>query len=86
MLFSLNESVLAEGQWNFAVEQFIRGLYQGCLGREADEAGLSYWYGRITSGEVTGKQAAYGFFSSQEFLISLPMMTEYMVTPPPQPS
>ena len=79
MLFSLNASVLAEGQWNFAVEQFIRGLYQGCLGREADEAGLSYWYGRITSGEVTGKQAAYGFFYSQEFLISLPMMTEDQV-------
>lgn len=79
MLFSLCSSVLAEGEWNYAVEGFIRGLYQGCLEREADEAGLAYWYGRITSGEVTGKQAAYGFFYSTEFLTSLPMMTEDQV-------
>lgn len=65
-----------EQVWNFGVESFIRDLYAGCLYRDADEAGLSYWYGKITSGEVTGKQAAYGFFYSQEFLRSLPLMTE----------
>lgn len=79
VLFSMSASVFADGEWNYAVEVFIRGLYQGCLEREADEAGLSYWYGKITSGEVTGKQAAYGFFYSQEFLRSLPMMTEDQV-------
>ena len=79
VLFSMGSSVFAEGEWNYDVEYFIRGLYQGCLGREADEDGLSYWYGRITSGEITGKQAAYGFFYSQEFLTSLPMMTEDQV-------
>ena len=50
VLFSMSTSVFADGEWNYAVEVFIRGLYQGCLEREADEAGLSYWYGKITSG------------------------------------
>ena len=71
----MSTSVFADGEWNYAVEVFIRGLYQGCLEREADEAGLSYWYGKITSGEVTGKQAAYGFFYSQDFNAGLSSIT-----------
>ena len=69
----------AEPGWSYDVENFVRALYWGCLEREADEAGLRYWCGRLASGEITGKQAAYGFFYSQEFLTSLPMMTEDQV-------
>ena len=70
-------TVLADGEgtWDYRVEQFVRGLYVGCLGREAEAEGLQYWCSRIASGEVTGKQAAQGFFFSQEFLRRLPIMT-----------
>jgi len=59
-----------------AVANFVRGLYDECLGRSADESGLNYWCSQIASGKVTGKQAAQGFFYSQEFLNALPGMTE----------
>ncbi|MBR1796817.1 MAG: DUF4214 domain-containing protein [Clostridiales bacterium] len=65
--------------WSYDVENFVRGLYWGCLGREADWDGLTYWCRRLATGEITGKQAAYGFFYSREFLLSLPTMTEQEV-------
>lgn len=51
------------------IEGFVERLYLGCLGREADEDGLKYWADNLSSGNITGKQAAYGFFTSPEFLI-----------------
>ncbi len=78
---SYSDVVYADGEqgWNYNIEYFVRGLYTGCLDREADDTGLNYWYGRIISGEVTGKQAAYGFFFSPEFLNKTSMMTEEQV-------
>ncbi len=70
--------VYADGEmsWSFEIETFVRGLYVGCLGREPEQDGLTYWCSRLASGEITGKQAAYGFFFSQEFIRDLPVMTE----------
>lgn len=65
-----------EAGWSYGIEEFVRGLYIGCLGREADYDGLSYWCSMLASGEATGKEAAQGFFYSREFLLSLPFMTE----------
>lgn len=49
------------------ITTFVRSLYRDCLGREADEAGLNAWVQKLASGEITGKEAAYGFFFSNEF-------------------
>lgn len=47
---------------------FVSSLYSECLDREPDEWGLNNWTKQLSSQEVTGKQVAYGFFFSQEFL------------------
>ena len=49
------------------IEVFVRSLYSDCLGRTADPVGLNDWCSRLASGEITGKEAAYGFFFSPEF-------------------
>ncbi|MCQ2533536.1 MAG: DUF4214 domain-containing protein [Clostridia bacterium] len=50
------------------IETFVRSLYRDCLGRDADTNGLNDWVNRLTTGEITGKEAAYGFFFSPEFI------------------
>ena len=49
------------------IETFVTSLYVDCLGRDPDATGFNYWCGRLRSGEITGKQCAYGFFFSPEF-------------------
>lgn len=64
-ILSFNASdVLA---YNSGIEAFVKSLYADCLGREADPLGLDDWCSRLTSGQTTGKEAAYGFFFSTEF-------------------
>lgn len=48
------------------VKGFVTRLYQKCLGREPDQAGLEYWVNNICEGEKTGVEAAFGFFFSKE--------------------
>lgn len=48
------------------VTNFVRRLYTIALGRQPDAAGLNSWVEAITSGEITGAQAAYGFLFSDE--------------------
>lgn len=52
---------------NPGIAVFVRSLYSDCLGRTADPVGLNDWCSKLVSGEITGKEAAYGFFFSQEF-------------------
>ena len=52
---------------NPGIELFVRSLYSDCLVRNADPTGLNDWCSKLASGEITGKEAAYGFFFSQEF-------------------
>ena len=50
------------------VVTFVTSLYSDCLGRQPDPTGLNDWVNRLRTGQITGKQAAYGFFFSQEFI------------------
>ena len=54
--------------YNAGIEAFVNSLYSDCLGRSADPTGFNDWCNRLTTGSITGKQAAYGFFFSPEFL------------------
>ena len=58
-------SVLA---YNSGIETFVNSLYEDCLGRSADPTGFNDWCNKLASGQITGKQAAYGFFFSPEFI------------------
>jgi hypothetical protein len=48
------------------VTSFATRLYQTCLDRSPDPAGLDNWVNNLISGKVTGGQAAYGFVFSEE--------------------
>ncbi len=46
---------------------FVTRLYQVCLNRAPDAAGLADWINRLSSGKTTGATTAYGFIFSKEF-------------------
>lgn len=50
-----------------AVESFVTRLFNICLNRTPDAAGLEDWTGRLMRNEMTGSQVAYGFVFSPEF-------------------
>lgn len=54
--------------YNAGIEAFVNSLYSDCLGRNADPTGFNDWCNKLATGQITGKQAAYGFFFSPEFL------------------
>lgn len=54
--------------YNAGIEAFVNSLYSDCLGRSADPSGFNDWCNKLASGQITGKQAAYGFFFSPEFI------------------
>lgn len=62
-----NASLTAPRDQNEGVTKFIVRCYRKCLDREADENGLNNWCTAIISGKNTAKEAAYGFFFSNEF-------------------
>lgn len=58
------------------VKTFVTSLYSDCLGREPDDYGLEGWTESLINKEVTGKEAAYGFFFSPEFQFMISDKTE----------
>ena len=60
----VSSTVLA---YNPGIEAFVNSLYSDCLGRSADPTGFNDWCNKLATGQITGKQAAYGFFFSPEF-------------------
>ena len=54
--------------YNAGIEAFVNSLYSDCLGRSADPTGFNDWCNKLATGQITGKQAAYGFFFSPEFI------------------
>ena len=50
------------------VTAFTTGLYETCLGRDPDPAGLENWVNNLMSGRISGGQAAYGFVFSEELI------------------
>ena len=47
---------------------FVTRFYTLTLERMPDTQGLDYWTSRLSSGELTGEDIAYGFIFSEEFL------------------
>ena len=58
----VEQSVAEDG-----VSAFVTRMYQVCLDRDPDEAGLADWVNRLQSGEARGADVAYGFVFSEEF-------------------
>lgn len=49
------------------IEGFVTRLYQTCLGRKPDATGLSDWTNKLANKQISGAEAAYGFFFSNEY-------------------
>lgn len=49
------------------VNEFVSRLYSVCLGRTPDSEGLAAWANKLANREITGTQAAEGFFYSNEY-------------------
>lgn len=47
---------------------FVIRLYDVCLGREADEVGMSTWVNLLRTQQSSGRDVAYGFIFSKEFI------------------
>lgn len=52
---------------NDGISTFVRSLYSDCLDREPDSAGFDDWCNKLSTGQISGKECAYGFFFSAEF-------------------
>ncbi len=50
------------------VKEFATRLYTTCLGRDGEEAGITYWTNELRSGNATGRAAAHTFFFGDEFI------------------
>ena len=62
---------------NFERTYFVYRLYQNCLGRAPEEAGLESWCGNLDEGG-TGSNIAYGFVFSEEYRNKNATDTEYV--------
>ncbi|MBQ1894637.1 MAG: DUF4214 domain-containing protein [Clostridiales bacterium] len=58
---------------------FATRLYTTCLVRDPDPAGLADWADRLANNKVSGSEAAYGFFFSDEFKVSNISNDEYVL-------
>jgi len=61
-------NIRADAEPTEGIRRFVASLYSECLGREPDPSGFNDWCYKLANGQITGKQAAYGFFYSNEFL------------------
>ncbi len=71
---SVNNVVYAD--YNAGIVTFVTSLYSDCLSRTPDSAGLDDWCSKLASGQISGKQAAHGFFFSSEFQTNANSMTD----------
>ena len=62
----LNNAVIQTAN-DSAVQDFVVRLYSICLSRTPDSAGLQYWEQSLKNQAVSGAEAAWGFFGSDEF-------------------
>lgn len=56
-----------EGMTNSAANDLIQSVYQGNLGRAAEQAGVDYWSGKLRSGAITSQQFIDAVKGSDEF-------------------
>ena len=50
-----------------SITTFVTRLYEVCLNRDPDASGLNNWVSNLSSGSVTGYDAAVAFFFSSEY-------------------
>ncbi len=62
------------------IESFVTRLYQQCLGRQPDAAGLKGWSDGLQAGSVSGGEVARNFFLSDEFVASGTSNTDFIET------
>lgn len=60
------------------VEAFVTRLYEMCLKRQPEEAGLADWTGKLCNGQISGAVAARGFFLSDELKLRNITNEEYV--------
>lgn len=60
------------------VEAFVTRLYEMCLKRKPEETGLADWANKLCNGQISGAEAARGFFLSDEFKLWNTTNEEYV--------
>lgn len=60
------------------ISNFVTRLYDKCLGRTPDSAGLSDWTGKLISGSVSGSEVAAAFAGSSEYVNTVPSDTQFL--------
>ncbi len=60
-------SVTAKAADEAGIRAFVTRMYEVCLDREPEEAGLNDWSNRLATGQELGADTAFGFIFSQEF-------------------
>jgi len=60
------------------VKEFVTRFYTYALQRNPDQAGLDAWTSALVNGNATGKDIAFGFFFSPEFLNKNLSNAEYL--------
>ena len=60
------------------VINFATRLYTTCLGRNADQGGLDNWANQLANMQISGSDAAHGFFFSTEFVDAGHSDSEYV--------
>ena len=62
------------------IKAFVTRMYQLCLDREPDKAGLKDWCNQLRNGTATGASIARGFFYSREYQSKNLNNVEYVTT------
>lgn len=75
-LIGSNFRIVNADSYNPNIVAFVTSLYSDCLNRQPDPVGLDDWCNRLTTGQITGKQCAYGFFYSPEFIAKANMISD----------
>lgn len=75
-IFVCTNSINVSASNNSNIISFVSGMYLDCLGRTPDPIGLNDWCSKLTRGEISGKELAYGFFYSPEFISKANTLTD----------
>lgn len=59
--------VMAKAADEAGIRAFVTRMYEVCLDREPDAAGLDDWSNRLATGQEQGANIAFGFIFSDEF-------------------
>ena len=76
--FSLNDVIEEDPANREEIKAFIERLYARCLGRSADEEGITYWTDKLTYAGFTASDLVKSFIYSEEFINNSLSEDEYM--------